>query len=70
MKKNDMESEEGKKMDNARWKANRIVTRATINIIIIAMDSSVFSLCFFSFCCNITKFKKPTEKQQALMACY
>ena len=32
MKKNDMESEEEKKMEDARWKANRIVTMATINI--------------------------------------
>ena len=32
MKKNFMESEEEKKMDDARWKANKIVTIATINI--------------------------------------
>ena len=43
MKKNDMESEEEKKMQDARWKANRIVTMATINIKMVAMDSSVFS---------------------------
>ena len=42
-KKNDMESEEEKKMEDARWKANRIVTMATINIQMVAMDSSVFS---------------------------
>ena len=42
MKKNDMESEE-KKMHDARWKANRIVIMATINIKMVAMDSSVFS---------------------------
>ena len=40
---NDMESEEEKKMQDARWKANRIVTMATINIHMVAMDSSVFS---------------------------
>ena len=32
MKKNDMESEEEKKMEDARGKANRLVTMATINI--------------------------------------
>jgi hypothetical protein len=43
-KKNDMESEEEKKkMEDARWKANRIITMATINIQMVAMDSSVFS---------------------------
>ena len=42
-KKIDMESEEEKKIEDARWKANRIVTMATINIQIVAMDSSVFS---------------------------
>ena len=40
---NDVESEEEKKMEDARWKANRIVTMATINIQMVAMDSSVFS---------------------------
>ena len=45
MKKNDIESKEEKKMDYARWKANRIVTMATINIKMVAMDSSVFSSC-------------------------
>ena len=44
-KKNDMESEEEKKMEDARYKANRIVTMATINIQMVAMDSSVFSSC-------------------------
>ena len=43
MKKNDMESEEEKKMPDARWKANRIVTMATLNIKMVAMDNSVFS---------------------------
>ena len=38
-----MESEEEKKMEYARWKANRIVTMAKINIQMVAMDSSVFS---------------------------
>ena len=32
MKKNDMESEEEKKMEDARWKTKRIVTMTTINI--------------------------------------
>ena len=40
-----MESEEEKKMQDARWKANRIVTMATINIKMVAVDSSVFSSC-------------------------
>ena len=35
---NDMESEEEKRMEDARWKANRIVTMATINIQMVAMD--------------------------------
>ena len=39
MKKNDMESDEEKKMDDARWKANRIGNMATINIQIVLMDS-------------------------------
>ena len=39
-----MESEEEKKMEDGRWKTNRIVTMATINIQIVAMDSSMFSL--------------------------
>ena len=30
-KNNDMESEEEKKVEDARWKANKIVTMATIN---------------------------------------
>ena len=38
-----MESEGEKKMEDTRWKANRIVTMATINIQIVAMASSVFS---------------------------
>ena len=42
-KKNEIESEEEKKMEDAKWKANRIVTMATINIQMVAMDSSVFS---------------------------
>ena len=29
-------------MEDARWKANRIVTMGTINIQMVAMDSSVF----------------------------
>ena len=45
MKKNDMECEEEKAMEDARWKANRIVTTATINIYIVAIDSSLFSSC-------------------------
>ena len=40
-----MEFEEEKKMEGARWKANRIVTMATINIQMVAMDSLVFSSC-------------------------
>ena len=40
---NDMESEEEKKMEDARWKVKRIVTIATINMQMVAMDSSVFS---------------------------
>ena len=40
-----MESEEEKKMENEKWKANRVVTIATINIQIVAMDSSVFNSC-------------------------
>ena len=44
MMKNDMESEKEKKMEVVRWKANRIITMATINIQMVAMDSSVFSL--------------------------
>ena len=40
-----MESEEEKKMEDARLKANRIVTMATINKQMVAMDSSVFSFC-------------------------
>ena len=44
-KKNEMESEEEKKMEDARWKANRIVTMATINIQMVAMDSLVFRSC-------------------------
>ena len=42
-KKNNMESEEEKKIEDARWKANIIVAMATINIQMVAMDSSVFS---------------------------
>jgi hypothetical protein len=38
-----MRSEEEKKMQDARWKTNRTVTMATINIKMVAMDSSVFS---------------------------
>jgi hypothetical protein len=45
MKKNGMESEEEKKMQDEIWMANRIVTMATINIKMVAMDSSVFSSC-------------------------
>ena len=44
-KKNDMESKKKKKMEDARSKANRIVTMATINIQMVDMDSSVFSSC-------------------------
>ena len=40
-----LESEEEKKMEDARWKANRIVTMATKNIQMVARDSSVFSSC-------------------------
>ena len=40
-----MESEEEKKMEDARWKATRIVTMANLNIQMVAMDSSVFSSC-------------------------
>ena len=40
-----MESEEEKKIQVARWKANRVVTMATINIQMVAMDSSVFITC-------------------------
>ena len=43
MKKNHMDSEEEKNIKDASWKANRIVTMATINIYITAMDSSMFS---------------------------
>ena len=32
-------------MEDARWKAHRIVTMATISIQMVAMDSSVFSSC-------------------------
>ena len=46
MKKNDMESEEEKKMEDARWKANRIVTMATLNIQLVAMDSLAHVLYF------------------------
>ena len=42
-KTNGMESEEEKKMEDTRWKADRIVTMATINIQMVAMDSAVFS---------------------------
>ena len=42
-KKNEMESEEEKNMEDARWKANRIVTMATINIQMVAIDSSMLS---------------------------
>ena len=45
MKKNDMESEKKKKMEDARWKANRIVTMATVNLQMVDMDSSVLSSC-------------------------
>ena len=38
MKKNDMESEEEKKMEDARWKANRIVTMATVNMRVIQLS--------------------------------
>jgi hypothetical protein len=44
-KKNEMESEEEKNMEDARLKANRIITMATINIKMVAMDSLVFSSC-------------------------
>ena len=37
--------EEEKKIENARWKANGIVSMATINIQMVAMVSSVFSSC-------------------------
>ena len=40
---NDMESEEENKMEDARWKANRIVTMATMNRQMVAMENSVFS---------------------------
>ena len=36
-------------MEDERWKANRIITMATINIQMVAMDSLVFSSCFFYF---------------------
>ena len=42
-KKNYMESEEEKKMEDAIWKSNWIVTMATIIKQMVAMDSSVFS---------------------------
>ena len=32
-----------KKMEDARWKAIRIITMAAINIQMVAMDRSVFS---------------------------
>ena len=43
MKKNDMESEEEKKIEDVRWMANIIVTIAKINIQMVAKDSSAFS---------------------------
>ena len=66
MKKNDMESEEEKKMQKARCKANIIVIMATINIKMVAMDSSVFSSCVLF----PDEYDLITEKQQVLRACY
>ena len=43
MKKNDIESEEEKKIDNVRWKANRIFTMAIINLQMVPMGTSMFS---------------------------
>ena len=39
MKKNDIESEDEKKIEEARWEADKIVTRATIKIEMVAMNS-------------------------------
>ena len=44
-KKNDMESEEEKNLEDVWWNSKRIVTMATIKIQMVAMDSSVFSAC-------------------------
>ena len=38
-----MESDEEKKMQDAKWNGNRIVKMATINIQLVAIDSLVFS---------------------------
>ena len=46
-KKNEIESEGEKKIEDARWRANRIVTMATINIQMVAMDSSVLGHLFY-----------------------
>ena len=61
-KKNELESEEEKKMEDARWKANRIVTMATINIQMVAMDSLVFSSCLL-FPAEIISNRRISQKR-------
>ena len=57
-------------MEDARWKANRIITMATRNIQMVAMDSSVFSSCVLFPAEIWSNWKSSQKKELVLRACY